>query len=73
MAEPSKQQLEHDIAETREELAATISEIERRVSPVALARRHRQELVIAGAGVAALLLVLRSVAAIRRHHERSAR
>ncbi len=72
MAEPGKQQLEHDIAATREELAATVAEIEARVSPAAFARRHRDELVVAGAVAAVLLVVIRIGAAIRRRAQRHA-
>ena len=72
MAEPSKQQLEHDIAETREQLAATVAEIEARVSPTAFARRHRDELVVAGVVSAALLVVVRIGVAIRHRTRRHA-
>ena len=72
MAESSKQQLEHDIAETREELAATVAEIEARVSPTAFVRRHRDELVVAGVVSAALLVVIRIGAAVR-HRTAAAR
>jgi hypothetical protein len=67
VAEPSKQQLEHDIVETREALSATVGEIEARVSPAAFARRHRDELIRAGTVTLALLVVIRVAAAVRRH------
>jgi len=66
VAQPSKQQLEHDIAETREELATTIAEIEARVSPTAFARRHRDELLVLGAATAAVFAMIRIGAALRR-------
>jgi len=72
VVEPSKQQLEHDIAETREELATTVAEIEARVSPTAFARRHRDELFVAGVLSAALLVVVRTAAAIRHRAQRRA-
>lgn len=58
----SPDQLEQDIAATRDELARTLSELEHRMNPRAIVRRNRVPLVVvAGAVVVVMALGVRLV------------
>jgi hypothetical protein len=61
---PSPEQLERQIAITRSELAHTLAELQERTNPVAIARRNRSRLMVAGGVVLLVFVVMLS----RRRH-----